>query len=681
MKTFWAAFALSMLAIGIPVFDLLGKNIDFLSAWLLKEQQIILIILLVLFFVPASISVVMALASSLLPVSFVLVFRAALFAVLAMVAVLGWVHALVTPPAVYIFSVLLGSMFGFVVLFKDRALAIAPYVSACSLIAPVLLLLTLSQHGYFTLSKFVITESTATSQVPVVMLIFDELPTISLLDSDSSINANLFPAFSELAADGSWYVNAKSVADNTTQGVPAIVSGLRPKTSVRLPPTYQNYPKNLFTLLSESHQLSVYEYVTQLCPETLVCAQIYDRFRVRGDLSVLTLVLRDIGVVFLHWLLPAQDAFWLPSVAGRTHDFMDALVPHSSSGSSDSRVSALPAFSESVRRAAEGEKPAFLFLHTMLPHVPWMYLPSGKSYETSPGSAMRKELGIDFSTETWSDHEVLTVQGYQRHLLQLMYVDRYLSRIIETLKEIGIYESSLIVVTADHGMSFRTGARRRLTLDEDVYSEMAGVPLIIKWPDSRLGGVIFEEATTVDIVPTIASELGIFLPYVVDGKVLNRSPIELEGKTIFSENDAYDRKVEIFPSLQAEQDLFRIGKNRLLYGKKVSDLPVYSASSVAFTSQVVESPLSDPEFIPARFSGFQEGLCEGPTDIAVAIGGYIRGLTELYQDNNVCRFNILLPEMAFEEGVNQLDLYRIVENGSGLHHLLSEVRYVASRKK
>ena len=56
----------------------------------------------------------------------------------------------------------------------------------------------------------------------------------------------------------------------------------------------------------------------------------------------------------------------------------------------------------------------------------------------------------------------LIQQKYQRHLLQVEFTDRLLGRALDELHATGLYDRSLIVVTADHGESFgRPGQRPR----------------------------------------------------------------------------------------------------------------------------------------------------------------------------------------------------------------------------
>ena len=61
----------------------------------------------------------------------------------------------------------------------------------------------------------------------------------------------------------------------------------------------------------------------------------------------------------------------------------------------------------------------------------------------------------------WTDNQSAVNQYWQRHLLQLGFTDRLLGRLVTRLRRAGLYDRSLLVVTADHGASFRPGDNRR----------------------------------------------------------------------------------------------------------------------------------------------------------------------------------------------------------------------------
>ena len=74
------------------------------------------------------------------------------------------------------------------------------------------------------------------------------------------------------------------------------------------------------------------------------------------------------------------------------------------------------------------------------------------------------------------------------------------------LRATGLYDRALIVVTADHGVTFR--ARHPFTGTPDaVQPDMLPVPLFIKAPQQREGRSVDTHLQTIDIVPTVAQLL------------------------------------------------------------------------------------------------------------------------------------------------------------------------------
>ncbi|RQW78100.1 MAG: hypothetical protein EHM14_12860, partial [Methanothrix sp.] len=112
-------------------------------------------------------------------------------------------------------------------------------------------------------------------------------------------------------------------------------------------------------------------------------------------------------------------------------------------------------------------------------------------------------------------------QYYQRHLMQTEAVDAVIGTYVERLKKAGLYERCLVVVTADHGVSFSPGLPRREFTDE-TSAEIVRVPLVIKFPAGQPGvpGTITiagqmvsdRNAETVDIAPTVLDMLNLSEP-------------------------------------------------------------------------------------------------------------------------------------------------------------------------
>ncbi len=85
----------------------------------------------------------------------------------------------------------------------------------------------------------------------------------------------------------------------------------------------------------------------------------------------------------------------------------------------------------SCRGIRADEARTFHYLHILLPHVPWRYLPSGAQYDfpdNDPGK-------VD---DEWIDQAWPPQLARERHLLQLRYVDGLVGDLLARLRDTGI---------------------------------------------------------------------------------------------------------------------------------------------------------------------------------------------------------------------------------------------------
>ena len=157
-----------------------------------------------------------------------------------------------------------------------------------------------------------------------------------------------------------------------------------------------------------------------------------------------------------------------------------------------------------------GGRPALNFLHIALPHRPG---------STSYGTQYRAvRAGLPPGELLFRDPTPAR-QMLQEYMLQGAYSDRLLGRLLDRLRRLGIYDRALVVVAADHGISFRPGGQLRLATSENI-GEVAGVPLIVKTPHQRQGRIDRRHARTIDVLPTIADALDLRPPWPLEGRSL-----------------------------------------------------------------------------------------------------------------------------------------------------------------
>ena len=155
------------------------------------------------------------------------------------------------------------------------------------------------------------------SDIPIVIVVFDELSTSSLMNEQGLINAFRYPNFAALAQDAHWFRNASTVAERSARALPAILTGRYTKENVA--PTTANYPENLFTWLGGNYELNSFESLTKLCPEEL-CREPILR-ETSGERIRTTLL--DLWFIYLHLALPTDLTHGLPAVTATMRDFAD----------------------------------------------------------------------------------------------------------------------------------------------------------------------------------------------------------------------------------------------------------------------------------------------------------------------------------------------------------------------
>jgi hypothetical protein len=551
-----------------------------------------------------------------------------------------------------------------------RALALLLVAALCALAAvlytrlrPLRLFLTASvvlpvvSLAWFLMGVPTLTDEARAAAVdidtrrPVVVVVLDELSTSSLTTRAGEVDAVRYPTFGRLAREATWYPNATSVHQTTSSAVPSILTGNMPRPDTL--PTLADHPRNLFTLLGASYDVHAREAMTRLCPKSH-CP------RTQGStMSRIEALVADVRPSYLVKVLPYSITGGAPGLLPADNFFERAA---------GATVGEYESF---LGELTPGQPAATLhYMHLLLPHHPWSYLPSGRRYEHG------RAQGLDWR-EVWLDDRWVVQQALQRQLLQLEYTDALLGRLVSRLEQLGIYDDALVVVVADHGASFRPGLEFRHVRREN-FAEIAGVPLFVKYPGQTDGVVDRRAARTIDVLPTIAEVLGIRLPWDVDGASLRGpAPRRAFAATMGAEDRFVQVPVRAFEAETAEvrrrntdwfgegQDsLYAIGEHRELLGARVGDdSPRSDTVSVRLEdAEALADVRTSSSFVPARIAGVVDaGEIDEATELAVAVNGRVRALTRCIVDDGQQVFTALVPESAFRDGRNRVDVYAIEE--------------------
>lgn len=172
-------------------------------------------------------------------------------------------------------------------------------------------------------------------------------------------------------------------------------------------------------------------------------------------------------------------------------------------------------------------RPLFLWVHTMLPHSPYL-----------PPASTRHRLLPPGQLEAWADlladnieydpsKQPLVDAHRLRYRESIMAADEALGRFFDQLTALGRFDSSVIVVTADHGESFEKGYMGHAGVH--LHNALIRIPLLIKLPGQQQARVLSQAFSQADLAPTLLDLANADPLPAADGRSLTRT---LQGMPI-----------------------------------------------------------------------------------------------------------------------------------------------------
>ena len=295
----------------------------------------------------------------------------------------------------------------------------------------------------------------------VLLIVFDEFGGDIMLGPNGKIDAGRYPNFAALARDGTWFRNAHTSYDSTTKAVPLILDGIAPRpghlADRARPPAFD---------LHRARQ-----------------ARLPDRHLGGGNGHVPAALL-PVGECE-----PAGDH---PEPEGRARRALRRFRPL------DQGQPAADAVGEARPAAARA-----VGVHAVRAGCPGRWDPSscrGCRRCRASTTLTSATTTSSASCSSWASPTACSGAAIAR------------------LKSQGIYDDTLIVVTADHGFAWKVGVETRRSVESANVDELGPVPLIVKRPGQHRARVSPALARTLDVTPTIADVLNVPLGYRADGR-------------------------------------------------------------------------------------------------------------------------------------------------------------------
>lgn len=165
------------------------------------------------------------------------------------------------------------------------------------------------------------------------------------------------------------------------------------------------------------------------------------------------------------------------------------------------------------------KEPFFLWVHLFDTHmIYWApksfreeYFPPDLKIDGEKVLHQLKKLGFKYrSASKAAFSEVYDLRYYPAlHRAATASSDREIGRLLSTLKQLNLYDDTLVVVTSDHGENL--GEHRVYCNHGLLYDETTKVPLIVKWFDGEFAGTKVRSLVQhIDITPTILEALGLY---------------------------------------------------------------------------------------------------------------------------------------------------------------------------
>lgn len=178
-----------------------------------------------------------------------------------------------------------------------------------------------------------------------------------------------------------------------------------------------------------------------------------------------------------------------------------------------------------IREHSKSNKPFMLVLSWGPPHNP---------YDTAPEEFRDlykdKEIALRPNVpDHCREQAIKDIKGYYAHISAM---DKCVGELQRTIRETGIENETIFVLTSDHGDMLGSQGQQR---KQQPYDESILVPFLLKYPKifGKKGKMTDTILNTPDIMPTLLSMSGLPVPTTVEGK--NLYPILCGNKKDFTE--------------------------------------------------------------------------------------------------------------------------------------------------
>ncbi len=212
---------------------------------------------------------------------------------------------------------------------------------------------------------------------------------------------------------------------------------------------------------------------------------------------------------FKHWLY--GDEHWNSKYRDvPTHEEYRVYKGYNAIGMTDQAL-------EFLGQHAKDDQPFLLMLSLNPPHYRWDDAPE-EYVKLYP----QEKLPFRPNVTDPKFKAGLNLRNYQHYNAHITAVDHEIGRLMDSLKQLGLDDNTIVIYTADHGSSFGSNGESNKS---NPYDEATRVPFLVRWPGHVPAGRIADNLGTIDLYTTLCGFAGITPPANCGGQ--DFSPVML----------------------------------------------------------------------------------------------------------------------------------------------------------
>jgi hypothetical protein len=253
-----------------------------------------------------------------------------------------------------------------------------------------------------------------------------------------------------------------------------------------------------------------------------------------------------------------------------------------------------------------------------------------------------------------------------------------LGRILDGLEASGRLDDTLIIVTADHGVSFAPGQPIR-GLGTDNAVDVMWTPLFIKTPRQTTPIIDERPVEAVDVIPTLLDLIGAEAPWELDGVSALGDPrddtrtfidwatstvhpdegisVEIDGAAAYTELLAATAPI---PAGDLDLRVHQLGPFGSMVGLEAA--PLIAGTSSHVVRLEAPGPRRTLDLTGGDVQAYVGGSAIGadPFDVAVIVNGVVAGTTRTVPNEDGMEFATVLPPTLLINGLNTIEIAEIL---------------------